>query len=379
MANGFDIQGLLSNPQFNQGVGLLAGVAGQPSSVQEAIAPGLLLGQQAQAGQQAALRNQVQRERLVQAQGRRQAQERLPGLLSSLGIPEEQIPAIGLLAQANPEGFAQAFTQGLLGQMFPQQRSETSLVRNVRALNDPTLSQEQRDIIEKNLTTDPNATKQLLDTVQLQLRAFQLDQAQREAAAEERDVATQRTKTTSALNSDLKDAVRLVALVDKLDGTELSPGTVGIEGRRAIAAGVAETKRFFGVDTSAAQRMISDFDEFQKLSRNFATKSTSRQFGDQSTNFQLQQLQETVPNVDITPDANRRIARGAVRTLLDAADAEGIVIPNRQRFEDFLARTEEGPISGRTPRALSQPSTSRAPAATTPRTTSSGLKFEIVP
>lgn len=379
------ITGLLGNPALGAGIGLLAGALDrQPTG--QTLLQGLGLGQQtALLGQRAesrAVRNDLLRQRLrqeaAQAQAAQQQQAAIQGLQGLLSgeEPVEQGQLLPLLAQVAPGAVA----QGLLGQIFPpEERAETSLVRNVRALEDPTLSPEQQEVIRKNLTADPQATDQLLKTVELQLRAVQLENAQREAASEAQDAATQRTKTKSALVSDLNNAVRLTELAGRLQGTQLEPGTVGIETRRAIASGLTEARNLLGVDTATAQRMISDFDEFQKLSRNFATQSTSRQFGDQATNFQLQQLQQTVPNVDITVEANRRIARGAVQTLLNAADAEGIEIPNRQRFEGFLAEPEAPQVEQRGPiTVIPQVRTQRRQAPAAPET-GGGNRFRFNP
>ena len=124
------IRGLLGDPGFNEGIGLLAGAFGRPASVTDAIRPGLALGQ-------AATRNQTQREKILAAQRRRKALEQLPGLLGSTD-PIDRTKLLGLLADVAPD----PFVTGLLGQAFPKPQGQTSFRRDFEFLRGLGISQE---------------------------------------------------------------------------------------------------------------------------------------------------------------------------------------------------------------------------------------------
>lgn len=122
MANGFGqrIAGLLGNPTFNLGVGLLA--AGGPSAAPHSFGQDLAGAVQfASERQRQQMENQVARERLLALQRQRQAGSAVQELLTSLGVPGDA-PSPGqisplhqrilqTMAQTNPQGAM----QGLLG------------------------------------------------------------------------------------------------------------------------------------------------------------------------------------------------------------------------------------------------------------------------
>lgn len=134
MANGkgFDVQGLLANPLFNVGTGLLAAGLDSPRSFGQALGQGLQFGRQQQT---AAVRNQLVRERVLANQAALKAQTRrenaLKMLQSRLQGDDTQGPlgreeALGLLSEIAPAQTAQS----LLGQILPPQQRATGFSRN---------------------------------------------------------------------------------------------------------------------------------------------------------------------------------------------------------------------------------------------------------
>lgn len=142
--NGFSFQGLLANPLFNVGTGLLsAGLNPNTQGFGDALGQGLQFGTQQQA---AATRNQFARERILAAKAQREAQakrqqaigklqERLQG--DDTQGPVSRSELLGLLTDIAPAAAA----QGLLGQLLPKERAPTSLQRDFPFVRDQLIAQ----------------------------------------------------------------------------------------------------------------------------------------------------------------------------------------------------------------------------------------------
>lgn len=381
MANGdLNFQGLLSDPGFNLGIGLLGAGLSRPQSFGQGLLSGF---QSAGTLQGRALENQVTRDALAASSRQRQAQQQLAdqvtaspeqrslGLISqaggqpgptqqaaqlsgllSQGDDPQRRQMLGLLAEANPQAFTQAMTQ----QAFPQERSQTSLVRNLQAAGVAPNSEQGREIILNTLTRDPGVTDQQLALLQTQLRAMQVQQMQREMQREERTEEQRRGQLITDLRSDLNQAEELAQLNERLQGTALETGLPFTELRRGIASGVDAVKRLIGGSDEEAQSLIADFDRFNKLATDFAVGSATRMF-DQGgiTNFQLQSIQDAQVSPGVAPSANARVIADNIEALLAGADNLDIDIKDRSRFEALAQdlrgespqRREEAPRNGR--------------------------------
>ncbi len=326
-------EGLLGNPMFNIGLGLLGAGLSRPETLGQGLLGGMQAGSQMQ---HAALRNQMHRDQMEQMAHQRDAQARLGAGVSSGEITDEQ-ELMGLLAQAAPEQFA----QGLLGQVFPQERAEPSFVRMVRALEDPSLDDEQRELLRNHLVADPSSTDEMLRALDVQLRGMRLQQEQRQLDREDRDEREARGDLIVSVRGDLNAARELAELNDRLAGTALETGMPASELRRLVASGGAAVGRALGIDTSEAQQLVADFDRFEKLSTDFGLKSAQRMFDrGQITNLQLQAVRDASVSPFVAPDANRRVIADMVDLLLTSADRADIEIADRERFERLLGREE---------------------------------------
>ena len=360
------VQGLLGNPTV-QGAALAAATGFNPLL-------GLLAGPGIQsARERKSLENDLLRQSLLDSKRRSAATEELTGLLgeqttgtvsSPIGLMNveggvDAIPATRMRqvpTVATPGG--QQRLMGLLAQLAPEQaassllsqpeRSETSLVRNVRALNDPTLSPEQRQIIADNLRNDPNVTDDLLAKLQLQMNMMQLEEAQRKRAEEERTAAKNRRTSETSLEATLDHLKEAAELNARLAPTLLASGASGQDVRRAIAQGVTEVKRLFGVDTSKAEQLIADYDRFQKLNSQFIVGSMANIGGEglgTVTNDKLQLLMKSMAGTGISPQANALIYADTIDDLLQVAEIEGFDIGGQDSFVE-LADALRGRKSG---------------------------------
>lgn len=178
------LSGGLESPLFNLGVGLLAasGPSTTPVSMGQALAQGA---QFAQTGQQQALKNQAFRAQLGEQARQRQNAQQFRGLLADSDLPDNQKQALGLLAESNLPAAVQA--------AFPQERSDTSLVRNMKAAGIDPMSKEGQDIIRQNLAG--NGTNEQMDQTLKMMQIQALQEEKRKAATME-----ERQKTDAKLS-----------------------------------------------------------------------------------------------------------------------------------------------------------------------------------
>jgi hypothetical protein len=385
MANGTNqpmgllADGLLGNPLFNLGVGLLSasGPSPQPVSLGQALGSAVQFAgqQQSRASQNQALREQMTQQ-ARQRQAREQLFEQLQGGTANAQLP--QLPApfgattsaaqalpggeqptgllgqpqqnqLGLLAQAFPEQFGQA----AIGQLFPQQRADTSLVRNLQAAGIDPMSAEGQEIIRQNLTGGQQSEQ--LDQILKGLQIQQI-QTQREEAAttKERETADARLSvfnTFDALNE-------IVTINDRLEGTIGETGAGFDEIRRAASGPLSVLIGLLGGDERKARQVAADFNRMEQLTTNNAINSL---FGDQVgggtlTNQKLDTFLQTKPGISRPPDTNRRILADMLESNLQSADKLKINLSNREaiearikqlRGEDPPQRRQERRESGR--------------------------------
>lgn len=279
--------------------------------------------------------NAAKREELTAGRSRREAQQEVTGLLSS-GTPPEEIP-FGLLGRANPE----ATTAGLLSQRFPgQERAEPSIVRELEAAGIERGTPEFRELILKNLKGQ-NADDDLIKRIELQLSSLQLEN-ERAQIVERRETKEQDFRAKgSALRADLKNIVEMAQLNDALEGTASQTGTVFQDIRRSTAEGANEIAELFGVDRSAARKIISQRDALNKLANNFLIKSSARFGTGTLTDQKLSTLRASMAGVDITPGANRVVLANTLDALLETADIEGISISNEKEIRALAKKLRE--------------------------------------
>lgn len=385
MANGFfpeqgaGLQGLLANPAFNLGLGLLseAGPSRQPRN----IGRGLLRGaESARAAQMAQMKNQALREELRRRAQQREAQQRLSGLFQTgmdvdvgalptagdiaMGAGPEAVDAavtqvpmqglleagglqspevMGLLFQAAPE----QFTQGLLGQAFGTQRAEPSAVRTLRAAGIDPASEQGREILLRNLSGGDLDAQ--IQNLRAQQQLLDLRQQMSEMQREDRERLTTEALTAQSLRSDLKGINRLRALTDQLEGTLVETGLPLQEARRMLASVQSVTPdnvaSALDIDRERARRISAGIQEYEKLSNDLALKRAARLFEGDITDDKLSFVTSTMPNPRMSPGANRRI--------LDSLESE---VRSTAEIRNFSLDQESGgsPVGRISPRRIQQ-------------------------
>lgn len=292
------------------------------------------------------LQNQAKREELTAGRRRRTAQQELTGLLTGEGQLDPR-QMVGLLSQINPEAVA-----GLLaGQAFPgAERAKPSIIRTLQEIGIDTTSEEAREIVLNSLKGS-DVSDDLIKTVQLQLMALQLE-TERSKVAQSNETEDKRRRTTgSTLRADLKNIIKLADLNTALEGGALQTGSTFQDIRRSTAEGVNEIMELFDVDRTAARKLVSQRDAFNKLANNFLIGSSSRFGGGTLTDQKLSTLRDSMAGINITPDANRVILADSLDALLDAADIEGITIENAKelRAKADELRSKAGLSPGKDP------------------------------
>lgn len=386
------VQGLLSSPVV-QGIGAAALTGVNPLV-------GLLAAPIIQnTRERKSLENEALRQAVLQNRRRSQATQDLRGLLSDdtavsapIGLMNVEggvdvLPAgrrvptvqtqggqerlLGLLSQIAPAQTAQS----LLAQPA-QERAETSLVRNARVAagigpNDP-ITPEVSAIVREQLEGQ-GVSDDLLKEVQLRMNLLQLENAQRERRQEERTRAKNRRTSETSLESSLEHLQEAAALNERLAPTLLRSGASFQDARRAIANGVTDVKRLFGIDTSEAEALIADYDRFRKLNSKFIIGAMSNIGGEglgTVTNDKLSLLMKSMAGAGISPGANNLIYADTIDQLLQIADIEGFDVANRAELER-LERSLRG----------IEPTPTRTPKSTKPETVDlgGGVTLEFLP
>jgi ribosomal protein L12E/L44/L45/RPP1/RPP2 len=330
------LRGLLADPVFNLGVGLLGAGLSQPRNLGQGLLGGFQAGGQLQSR---ASQNQVLREQMTQQARQRQAQTQLGELMSSgqFGTGQEHL---GLLAQASPD----AFTQSLMGQVFPQQRADTSLVRNLQAAGIDPMSAEGQEIIRQNLTG--GNIDELLKTIQAQqaqlntqLAQERLTQQRRARQASVRTERQERLESENAVFRGIRNIDELSTLVDRLEGTFLEPGGGADELRRAGLGAAAFLGERLGFDTQEQQRLAADLDRFRQLATGAGLENLEILRGTGAISDQkFQTLLKTFTDPTASPDAIRRALADAMEAQLDAAGKLDLDLPNRDEIEAQMQR-----------------------------------------
>lgn len=332
MANGNEVQGLLSNPLFNMGIGLLGKGLDRPQSFGQGLLGGMQAGTQLQG---AAQENQANRRALQQQARQQKSQEEIRGLLQGEEDPSRQ-QMMGLLAQASP----QQFTHGLLGQMFPKGRSDPSIIRTLQAAGIDPQSEEGQKLIRQSISGGDLAAQ--IDALKAQQKLFELTQ-QQEDAQEEREAAEQEEdKVGDMLRTDLSHAEELAQLTQDLEGTFGETGVPLSEVREAAASGWAAVGNLLGYDTSRAKEVTNKMQRFNKLANDFAAKSATRMFeGGSLTNDKLQLIQNSQISPKVAPEANRQVLADNLEILLQAAERGGHEV-DRKRYESLIEELRGG-------------------------------------
>jgi hypothetical protein len=356
------LQGLLSNPLFNLGTGLLAasGPSTQPVGFGQALVGGMNYANQRQAEQMQLqqARNQLEMQQEAQAQARRQqdALAQFQGLLSPTQTPG---PVVSTIPPAinTPEG--QAMLPGLLAQIAPGDMAQQLIAQQFAQPETPRLSTGMNDFMAMNpqltpgtpefseaykqfaMDSDPNGTA--LERVQLELNLMQLQNQRAERERAEDTVAKERRGMYRDTVTDLKKLEEMADLNRKLEGSFLAAGMVSPDLRRDAASVKQSILQSMGQDTTEAQQAIADFDRFGKLIQDFVINSIDRFQGSGSmTQGKFDALLSANASLGVSPQANNLIFADNIDAILDSSEIEGIEIPNAEKLRELSATLRGG-------------------------------------
>lgn len=341
---GNHITGLLSDPLFNLGTGLLAssGPSMQPVGFGQALASGMQFATQRQAEQ---MKLQQARDEMESTKRRNDAIAQFSGLLApgqtpgpvvsatppAISTPQGQSQAMGLLGQIYPEAFAQqaAARQFAAPEKVEAPRVSTSV--NDFMLMNPDLAPGSAEFKTeyKNFMSQQDPNGALTDQVQLQLLSLQLENERAKRAETEKTRTQEIAATRRDVNSDLSKLQEMAQLNQRLQGTFLEAGMVNPDLRRDAASVIQGIQQTFGADTSEAKQRLADFDRFQKLTQDFVINSIDRFASSGAlTNAKFDALLSSNASLGASPQANNLIFADNIKAILDAAEIEGIDVPN---------------------------------------------------
>lgn len=329
---------LLGNPMFNLGIGLLA--AGGPRR-----GPKVSLGQglaeasqyvnnmQGQYNQLQAQRQQINQQHVFKQIG---------GLLSPQMSPGPVVGPIGPAPASTPQGRQQLIS--LLGQVAPNAVASSILGKVLAEPKQPTLSRNVNDFLffqnhpelkeafqhfEVN-NRDPETT---LRQQELQLR---VENQLSEMAERNETRAQQSAQTQITAIQDLEDLKKAGEANLNLIGTFLELG-LPARGLARTALGTAKAAQdAFGLDSSNASRVITEFDNFQKVSSNITLNSLPRFTALGAINSsELEQVIQANAQIGASPETNALIIADAIKTIVRSANASDVNISDSSKWLEY--------------------------------------------
>ncbi len=335
-----NLHGLLGNPTFNMGVGLLAAGANRRGP-RVGFGQGLAEAsqftnqQQSQFNQLQAQRQQLSKNNVFKQIGALMSpQMSLGPVVAPIGpapmnTPQGQQKLVSLLGQVAPEQVANSLLTKVLGQNTPPTLS--------RELNDfqflqkhPELAQAYQDFRQSN--QDPIAMqRQQLLTVQLQNEMQKMQQGRE-------DKTQQLANTQLTAIQDLENLRKLADKNSSLRGTFLESGLPARGLARTALGSVQAIQDAFGIDSTAARRVNSNFDTFDKLASNLTLNSLGRFSALGALNAsELQQVVRANAQIGASPDTNALIISDAIKTIVRSSQASGIQIDSPQEWLDYAS------------------------------------------
>jgi hypothetical protein len=354
------LQSLFGNPVFNMGVGLLA-AGGQRPGPRVSFGQGMAEASQYANSAQAA-HNQLQQQRNLL--GQKKLYQEIGGLLSPQMSKGPVVGPIGPPAVDTPEG--QSKLIGLLGQVAPDATANALLNRALSSSRQPTLSRDLNDFMY--LSQNPEmmgayqqyrqSNQDPTEARREQLLTLQVQQALQELSQGRESQAQQRANTQLSTIRDLENLKKLAERNNALRGTFLESGLPARGLARSALGTVQGIQDAFGVDSSAARRVNSDFDDFDKLASNLTLDSLARYSSLGALNSsELQQVIRANAQLGASPETNAMIVADNIRTIVRSANAAGVEIPDADEWLEYASSLE----GERSPQGSSQGGNNTAP------------------
>ena len=299
------------------------------------------------------------RRQLAEDAGKRRQYQRLPGLLN----PQTPLKTAGMTDEQRQQGLLDVAArtqpaetlQGLLGP-GQQDRAEPSFIRMLRTLDDPTLPQDQKDLLRQKIQSEVNGQNDpsldnLVKETQIKLNMMTLEDRAK-ATAEKADTAAKQFRVKQNGMAEIADQIVEAAQLNRKLSTQfLSSGSVLPDMKRAIASLGVDFLSYapvlakqLGVDNSEAQQMLVDYDRFNKLT----TKRIVDSIGDVAGSglgtgnvMKLTMLAKSMAGVGVMSGANDLIFSDDMADLLRMADIEGVTLPNADKLRELIPKLRE--------------------------------------
>jgi hypothetical protein len=245
--------------------------------------------------------------------------------------------------QAGQQYSADAIRTKLMQQQLEQksaERADPAAIREMQALGYP-MTQEGFAQYNKDRGSQ-NAVGDQLAAIQAQLgiqqRQDQIERDRRADAAETEAQAQKRNALGNTLRRGVKQTGELAALTEKLEGSFLAAGMPASSWRRTGMGVLAGAGGALGMDTSKIEADLTNFDKLKKgLSDQLINLMATGELGE-ATNSKLEQYQNALATTETSPGAVMSIQAGIAEAYLEAADAQGIEIPDREKVEANIER-----------------------------------------
>lgn len=379
---GGEILGLLGNPLFTGGLGLLAGAIDDDVGFGQAVRLGLGGAQQAVSFQNQRLLNEANRQKLLnQARLQRARNEvfsrlggqaiapaganvtALPGatvgsaapgfgLLTEQEATQRRTPGLdpsdlGLFAQAFPEQAGEI----LASQITPQEPGDPLITlgdgQQVRFSEIPSdgqnlilagLNPGSPEFNEKIEQSIANGGGTAADQVMAQAQATL---AQLEVRREVRTEQNRDARVRNSLKSTSRGLVEISRINDRLKGTLGETGIGLDEARRVFKQSEAALKILTGFGDEKAQQVVNDMKRFETLAleQNIENIEQLRDaLGGRPTEFEFDKFIQTGPSPSNPHRVNQQILLDEMRDIQNTARQEGVTLP--QSFEDEIKRLE---------------------------------------
>lgn len=295
--------------------------------------------------------NEILRDQITRRTKQQEAMDKIPGVLSVFGIPEEQKAAYGLLAEANPD----AFTQGLMANFLAPPKDKPNDIRVMEYLG---LSGAEgfAKYQEMKRTTDPETQRLLFEANR---DIFRLQQEVGTAGREETERGRADKRDKIKLLRGSQNVMRASELVNSLKDTALETGTGGLAGvTRRDWMGIYETgkKLVLGQRTEEMKEVIAEYDELEKL-MNEMVNDRAETSGDTQTDARRASLRAGSAGTDMATEANQRILASLAQDYLDGAWTIDYDLPNKAELQAFV-----GDIKGYPQDQAAQPAQSATPS-----------------
>jgi hypothetical protein len=356
LLQGGSVEGLLGNPLFTGGLGLLAGALDDDVGTADTFKLGLLGAQQGFSFQNERLKNEAAREQLLQQLRQQAARQRLLtegqpvlpgqgrgfGLLTPSAMDDRATfdlrQDMGLLAEAAPE---MVFGEGgLFAKQFEGNDDPLVTLGNGMQVRFSELPSDSQQLIAAGMNPGTDEFNETIKQAVSNGAATEADMIMATANATmaqleaKRELDTERKREfakTDAVRSSFRNLREMAAINDRLRGTIAETGVGLDEFRASVQQGISSVKSLLGTEDSAEATQVSnDVKRFETLAlkENIANIEKLREtVGGQPTQSEFFANIGTGPGPSQPADVNNQLIADQLDEFKRLAEFEDIEVP----------------------------------------------------